>query len=406
MNDATRFPSAIQAALAGPEPGRWMPPLPPGCIRLSAGYPAPALVPVDALSRAVQQLLARERDLPLHYLGSPRMEDLRAWIRARMAARGMPVATDELLVTAGSCQAIDLVARTLLDSDREVWVEAPTYMEALEMFGNYTRRILSIPVDEDGLDVDELARRLEVRSARGGPMPALIYLIPTFQNPTGTALSVDRRRALVNLARRYDLLLVEDDAYGELWFDQPLPTLRSLAPERVAYLGSLSKVVAPGLRVGWLAGPAWLVRACGWFKKDLDHPFAEAVAAEYLSSLDFDEHLNVLRRVYKRRRDLLVQALAAHLPDCARWHLPRGGYFVWIRLPGVDTAALLPEALQQGVAYVPGCHFFVDPAQGRHHLRLSFSYVAEPDLDEGVRRLAAALAKSRRDPPLMPTSLF
>lgn len=392
---ASRFPAAIRAALAQPEPGQWMPPLPPGCIRLSAGYPDPALVPVDAIAQACQRLLARERDLPLRYLGSPRMEALRGWIRDRMAMRGMPLQDSELLVTAGSCQAIDLVARVLLDRARPVWVEAPTYMEALEMFRNYTSDIEAIPVDHHGMDTDALAARLEAQAAAGRPMPAFLYVIPNFQNPTGVLLSLERRHALVELARRYDLILVEDDAYGELWFDEPLPTLRTLAPERVVYLGSLSKVVGPGLRVGWIAGPAELVRACGWFKKDLDHPFSEAVVGEYLAQLDFEAHVGALRRVYRRRRDVLLGALASWMPEGVHWTRPQGGYFVWVTVPAVDTAACLAVALAQGVAYIPGRHFYVDPALGTTHLRLSFSHVPEPDLAEGVRRLAAVLRPVR-----------
>nr|WP_231493584.1 PLP-dependent aminotransferase family protein [Alicyclobacillus macrosporangiidus] len=386
-------------------PGAWMPPLPPGCVRLSAGYPAPETVPVAELGAAVRRLTEREGDRPFHYLGSGRAEELPEILRDRMQARGMPVAPDEILVTAGACQALDLTAQVLLDPEAVVAVEAPTYMEALEVFRNYTPHIAAYPVDHDGLQTDLLAADLERRRRQGLPLPRLVYTIASYQNPTGACLSLLRRRMLLELAEVYDFLILEDDAYGELGFGDPVPALKSLDTEgRVIYVGSLSKVIAPGLRIGWLAGARPFIEVAGWFKKDLGHPFAEAVAAEYLSSVDLAGRVRFLQRVYRQRAAWMEMALRRHLPPGLRWMRPQGGYFVWIHTPGVHTARLLPQALRAGVAYVPGRYFHPESGSanedaaflpGDDWLRLSFSHLNRDELELGVSRLGALLSNVR-----------
>ncbi|MCL5677228.1 MAG: PLP-dependent aminotransferase family protein, partial [Firmicutes bacterium] len=313
---AERFlaPAAL-AALAYPAPGAWMPPLPPGVVRLSAGYPFPDSIPVQELLAAAGDLLASEADAPLHYLGSWAMASLPSLLADRMAHRGMPLESAEILVTSGACQGIDLAARALLGSEDLVAVEAPTYMEALEIFRNYTPHLVAYPVDGWGLDVAALGQDLERRRSQGLPRLKLLYTVASFQNPTGATLSLERRLQLLALAEEYDFLILEDDAYGELSFGPPQPPLKSLdGGGRVAYLGSLSKVVAPGLRIGWLAAPAWLLRAASVFKKDLDHPFAWALTARYLESTDLDSRVDWLRQRYKERRDWLLAALETHMP--------------------------------------------------------------------------------------------
>jgi len=393
---AGRFLSpAAREALGYPAPGGWMPPLPPGVVRLSAGYPFPDSVPVADLEAATCSLLAEEGDLPLHYLGSRSMAALPGLLAARMAGRGMPVQGEELLVTSGACQAIDLAARALLGPDDLVAVEAPTYMEALEILRNYTSHAVSYPVDRQGLDVEAMAADLARRRAHGLPLPRVLYTVASFQNPTGTALTAERRRRLLELAADYDFLVLEDDAYGELAFGSPPPTLKSLDRDgRVVYVGSLSKVVAPGLRVGWLAGPGWLMKAAALFKKDLDHPLGWAVTAQYLNAVDLDRRVATLRQRYAERRDWLLAALERHMPDRVSWSRPEGGFFVWVTLPeGYDSQELLAPALACGVAYVPGRHFFLpsEAKAGARHLRLSFSYLPQGDLERGVALLAGCL---------------
>lgn len=396
MPDYARFfPPAVQAALAYEPPGAWMPALPPGCVRLSAGYPFPASVPAQELAQAAAELVAAERDLPLLYQGSPAMVALAGHLRERSAVRGMPVAPAELLVTAGGCQAIDLAARALLGPDSVVAVEAPTYMEALEIFRNYTPHVVGYPVDAGGLDTAALAADLADRRAAGRPLPRLLYTIASFQNPTGATLVPERRRHLLTMADEYDFLILEDDAYGELAFPgvpAPVP-LKALDPGgRVIYLGSLSKVVAPGLRIGWAAAAAPVIQAMGLYKKDLDHPFAWAVAARYLAGIDLGARVAALRAQYAERAAFMVAALGRHMPAGVTWTAPQGGFFTWLRAPGADTAALLPAALAAGVAYVPGKHFYFGPGEGREYLRLSFSRLPPAELEQGVAILGRLLA--------------
>jgi 2-aminoadipate transaminase len=382
------FPENIKIALKNEPPGAWMPVLPEGCIRLSSGYPDASLVPTMEIKAAVARLLDEEQDLPLHYLGSPRMDKLKALIQNRMQERSMPVAAEELMITAGACQAIDLIARIFLDEQAVVVVEAPTYMEALEIFQNYTKQIISIPIDEEGLQTDRLEAILQERKNAGLPLPRLLYTIPTFHNPTGTTLSLERRKHLIALSVEYDFVILEDDAYGELAFDKNPLSLKAIDRDgHVLYVGSLSKVVAPGMRVGWIAGASEFISALNWFKKDLDHPFAQSTMAAYLETINLDERLVQLKEVYRNKCKTLIGALEKHLPENVSWYVPKGGYFVWVRIPGVDTATLLTQALSEGVSFIPGKFFYQDDQNGTEYLRLSYSFATESDIVDGVKKL-------------------
>ena len=378
----------IKLALKNDPPGAWMPNLPKECIRLSSGYPDPALVPSDEIKKAVAVLLDEEQDLPLHYIGSPRIDRLKEQITKRLEERGVLVSDSELLITSGACQAIDLIARIFLDQEAVVAVEAPTYMEALEIFQNYTKQIISVPIDEEGLRTDELEAMLAERKRKGLTLPRFFYTIPTFQNPTGTTMSFERRKHLFKLAEEFDFLIVEDDAYGELAFkNSPVPIKALDKSGRVLHVGSLSKIVAPGMRIGWIAGASEFISAASWFKKDLDHPFAQATMASYLENINLDKSLTNLREAYQAKCSTLIQSLEQYLPVSVSWYVPEGGYFVWVKVPGVDTAQLLPQALAEGVSYVPGKYFFMDQKEGTEFLRLSFSYASEKEIIEGVRKL-------------------
>jgi 2-aminoadipate transaminase len=386
----------VAEGLSYPPPGAWIPPVKPGSIRLNAGYPFPASVPGAELAAATAQLVAAEGDRPFHYLGSPAMRQLPELLAARCRQRGIEAAPDELMVTMGAAQVIDLAGRALLDRDDLVAVEAPTYMEALEMFRNYTPHICAYPVDGDGLQVEALAADLAERRARGQRLPKLLYTIASYQNPTGRTLSHERRLRLLALAAEYDFLILEDDAYGELGYAETLPVpLKALDREgRVIYAGSLSKIVAPGMRIGWAIARPELIQAFWLYKKDLEHPFAQAVMATYLGSIDLDARVKWLREQYRSRRDQMLALLGQHMPAGVTWSEPGGGYFVWLHTTGVDTGALLSAALAAGVAYVPGCHFFFgDGAAGREHLRLSFSYVSPEKMEQGVAILGRLLRK-------------
>ncbi|MGI2329031.1 PLP-dependent aminotransferase family protein [Planococcus sp. YIM B11945] len=386
------YSNQIKVALKNDPPGQWFSALPEGCIRLSSGYPEPKLVPSQELKAAVAELLEAEGDLPLQYIGSPSVPNLKEFIRQRLFLRAVEVSEEELLVTAGACQAIDLIARAFLDDEAVVAIESPTYMEALEIFRNYTEHFIPVPVDANGFDADQFAAILAKRKKQGQPLPRLLYTIPTSQNPTGTTMSQERRERVLALAEEYGFLIIEDDAYGELNFaDQPKLLKAMDRHERVFHIGSYSKVVAPGMRIGWVAGPEQFITTLGWLKKDLNHPFAQASMAVFLGNCDFDGRLDFLADTYETKCQAMIAALEQFLPQSASWYVPDGGYFIWLRIPGMDTAQLLPKALAAGVSYVPGKYFFLEESEGTEFLRLSFSYASEEEIVEGVRLLGELL---------------
>lgn len=388
------FPEVVKQALSNIPPGSWMSAVPEGCIRLNSGYPAANLVPSTELKEATDRLLTEEQDLPLHYIGSPRIDQLKTQLIERMNERKMEVQEDEVLVTSGACQAIDLIARILLDENAFIIVESPTYMEALEIFQNYTKNIITIPIDADGLDTKQLEGILIERTKKEEPLPKLLYTIPTFQNPTGTTLSFARREKLIKLAKEYDFLILEDDAYGELAFGESPTTLKSLDEEdRVFYVGSLSKIVAPGMRIGWIAAHSEWIEALFWFKKDLEHPFAQSLMSAYLEKVNLAHRSVLLTEKYEEKAVILYEALIHFMPEGVKWYRPEGGYFMWIEVPGVDTTAMLAKAKKAGVAYVPGQYFFLHQDEGKSFLRLSFSYASKEEIKKGIEILSHVVAE-------------
>lgn len=394
MKEEIPFSKDIALAFKNEPPGTWLLDLPEGCIRLSSGYPEPLLVPVEGVKAAVVRLFDEEGDLPLQYKGSPRIPKLSAMIQERMATREVHVTEKELLVTAGACQAIDLIARVLLDAKSVVAIEAPTYMEALEVFRNYTEHFMNVPVDEHGMDTERFEEMLANRRREGLTLPRVLYAIPTSQNPTGTTLTQERRERLLELAEEYGFLILEDDAYGELNFGDAPRLLKAMDKgDRVLYIGSLSKVVAPGMRIGWVAGAEKIIATMNWFKKDLHHPFAQAAMTTFLEGVDFNEHVKELSAAYKQKCEVMTTALEKFLPPAVTWYTPEGGYFVWVKIPGVDTMGMLPEALGAGVSYVPGNYFFQSP-ESKEFLRLSFSYATGEEIVKGVELLGEVAGRN------------
>ncbi|MGW3181559.1 aminotransferase-like domain-containing protein [Kitasatospora sp. NPDC001119] len=360
----------------------------PEVISFAGGLPAPELFDVAGLRAAYDHVLATAPHRVLQYSTTEGDPALRAAVAERLGSRGLPTPADDLLVTSGSQQALTLVSTALLAPGDTVLVENPTYLAALQCFAFAGARVVPVPSDEDGVDPVALARL--VASER----PRLLYLVPNFQNPTGRTLPVERRRAVAEVAARHGLWIVEDDPYGELRFDgTPLPWIASLdaAADRTVLLGSLSKTMSPGMRLGWLRAPAELRRACTTVKQTTDlhsSTVDQAAAARYLTHADLDAHLTRVRAAYRERRDALLDGLPHALPHGSTWNRPDGGMFVWVRLPdGHDATALLPRAAAHDVAYVPGAPFFADrpdPAT----LRLSFTGHPAEAIREGLTRLA------------------
>ena len=358
----------------------------PDLISLAGGIPAPHLFPsADVAAIAARRLGAGDG---LQYGLTEGELALRERIVELHAAEGDEVRPDDVLVTTGSQQALDLVGRVLVDPGDEVVVGDPLYVGALQALRFQRPRLVAVPVDGHGLDVDALAACLA-----DGVRPKLVHVVPNFDNPTGAELAVQRRQQLAMLADRYGFLIVEDDPYARLRFDgSPLPGLAAFT-DRVIRLRSTSKIVAPGLRVGWLVGPPWLVQAATIAKQAVDlhtSTASQVVLADLLARPGWlDTHIATLVPWYRAGRDTLVASVEAHLPDAA-FTRPTGGMFVWLRLPGIDTSALLPAALDAGVAYVPGAAFAVN-RDLHDHLRLSFATASPDELGSAVRRLATVV---------------
>ncbi|MFG2208271.1 PLP-dependent aminotransferase family protein [Streptomyces sp. NPDC048638] len=369
----------------------------PEVISFAGGLPAPELFDVAGIAAAFRHVLDREPRRALQYSTSEGDPALRAAIAARTTARGLPTGADDLLVTTGSQQGLSLLSTALLEPGDVVLVEDPCYLAALQIFSLAGARVVPVPTDDEGLDpaaLDEIA---------GRENPKLLYVIPTFQNPTGRTLTAERRAAVAEIAARRGLWIAEDDPYGELRFEgTPQRWLASFpgAEDRTALLGSFSKVMAPGLRLGTLRAPAALRRACTVAKQAADlhtSTIDQAAAARYLAAADLDAHLARVRSAYLERRNALVDGLAAALPEGSRWNRPAGGMFVWATLPaGYDAAALLPEAVRHDVAYVPGAPFFAGTPDATA-VRLSFVTHAPDEIHEGLARLRKALEGARRD---------
>ena len=359
----------------------------PGIISLAGGLPSADTFPVQAMREATATVL---RDTPreaLQYAASEGFEPLREWVAAELAGQGIQVDTDQVLITTGSQQGLDLVGKVLIDPGSSVAVESPTYLGALQAFAPYEAEFVAVEGDDDG----PLPQALE--AARGA---RFLYLLPNYQNPTGRCLPAQRRQAVAQRAAEIGLPIVEDNPYGDLWFDEPPPApVSAAAGEGAVYLGSFSKVRAPGLRLGYVVAPRALYPKLLQAKQasDLHTPgFNQRVVHEVVKSGFLKEHVPTIRARYKAQRDAMAAALQAHLPPGCRWRAPVGGMFFWIELPAhIDATALLPQAVEAGMAYVPGSPFF---PQGGHAntLRLSFVTVPPERIAEGVAALGRVLS--------------
>ncbi|WP_324198160.1 PLP-dependent aminotransferase family protein [Nocardia beijingensis] len=366
-------------------------------ISFAGGLPAPELFDVEGISSAYERVLRESSARVLQYSVTDGDPALREAIALFLARAELPTVADDLLVTTGAQQAIYVLSATLLEPADIVLVENPTYVAALQVFSAVRARVIPVPTDSDGMVIEAL-RELVVEYR-----PRMLYLVPTFQNPTGHTLPADRRAAVSRIAAEYGVWIVEDDPYGELRFrGERLPLIASYAEsaDRTILLGSMSKLLAPGMRLGWMRAPATVRAACAVVKQAVDlhsSTIDQAAAAAYLAASDLDGRIARARALYSERCDALVDALSRALPHGSSWSRPNGGMFVWVRLPdGFDTTALLSAALAQRVAYVPGAPFFAGVADSST-LRMSFSAHNPAEIREGVERLAAVLDGSQRD---------
>jgi 2-aminoadipate transaminase len=360
-------------------------------ISFAGGFPDPLTFPRERASALLAEFAETGEATAFQYTPTRGLAGTLDAVAGRLElVQGRRPAHDELVITSGSIEALDLIGKSFLDRGDTVVVEAPTYLGALMAFRGFEAGIATVPMDDDGLQVDELERALT-----DGLRPKLLYTIPDHQNPAGVSLSVERREALVELARRYGFLIVEDVAYRELRFegDWP-PSLWSIGPDTVAQAGTTSKTFLPGVRLGWAAAPAQVAAQLVSAKQNTDQcsgALGQRMLEEYVRRGWIEEQLPLSRALYKRKCERLLAALERSMPAGVRWTHAEGGFFSWLTIPGRDSEALAAEAAERGVGVVPGTLFYPD-GRGRDNVRLSFSMVDESLIDEGVDRLASLLA--------------
>jgi DNA-binding transcriptional MocR family regulator len=375
----------------------------PGIISFAGGFPDSAMFDVEGIREASERALRDEPGAALQYGATEGYNPLREQLAAFMQSKGVAsLRADELIVTTGSQQALDLVGKTLLDPQDTVLVESPTFLATIQCFRLYGPTVIGVPVDVDGVDVDALEQMIQQHQ------PKLVYLVPTFGNPSGAMTSLQRRLRVLELAVKYQTVVVEDDPYGDLYFaDAPPPSLLALSAQVpgsrdwLVYCGSLSKVLSPGLRIGWMvAPPDLLARAtmCKQFSDAHTSTFAQATAAQYLQAGRMPTTLQNVRQVYAGRAHAMCEALQQHLGEGLSFHKPMGGLFVWAKLTGhtrltTDGNMLAQRAIEKGVAFVPGAPFFANNPD-TSTIRLSFATADESKIAEGIERLGQALRET------------
>jgi len=367
----------------------------PDIISLAGGWPDPALFPVEDLDEICHYILAEKGREALQYGITEGYPPLRRFLAERMAAYGLVTSEENIVITAGSQQALDLLGRIFLDPGDAILLEKPSYVGAIQAWRTYGVKFVTVPLDDEGMRVDLLEEALVENR------PKFIYALPNFQNPAGVTLSLERRGRLVELADRYGVPIVEDDPYGELRYEgERLPPLAVLDAERgggnVLYLGTFSKTLAPGLRLGWIVAPVEVVRQLVLAKQGSDlhtNSFGQVMAYEYCRRGLLQPHVEEIIATYRERRDAMLAALERHFPEGVRWTRPEGGLFLWVILPeGVDSVELLKEAVEEKVAFVPGTAFYAD-GTGHNTLRLTFATASPELIEEGIKRLGRAIKK-------------
>lgn len=371
----------------------------PGFVSFAGGLPAAELFPLERIGQATQHILQEHGAQAFQYSTTEGYLPLREWIASRMPG----VTPDQVQIVSGSQQGLDLVGRVLLDPGSRVLVEAPTYLGALSAFNPYEPEYVSVSMDDEGLELEALEAALKAHPVR------FMYVLPTFQNPSGRLMRLERRKALVELARKYRTPIVEDDAYAELYFDgRPLPTLFALDQEQgggnVVYLSTTSKTLAPGLRVAWVVGPKPVIQKITFAKQgaDLHSPtLNQMLVYELVKDREwYQAQLERIRQTYQTRCSWMLLALQKYMPGEMGWIVPEGGMFFWLTGPArLDSLELLKEALEERVAFVPGQPFFAD-GSGKNTLRLSYSSASREQIEEGIKRLGRAVHRMLGQAPI------
>jgi len=363
----------------------------PDIISFAGGMPAPELFPVREFDEACRHILTHEGQVALQYSPTEGYRPLKEWLAETMSKYHILVEPENILMVNGSQQALDLIGKLFIDTGACIIVSAPTYLGALQAWNAYEARYNAVPLDDDGMRVEELEDMLSC-----GERPCFVYVLPNFHNPAGTTLPLERRERLAELARRYDLVIIEDDPYGELRYEgQDITPIFRLAPERTIYLSTFSKTLAPGIRLAWIVAPKPIITRLVQAKQGADlhtGTFVQMVANDICQRGILRQHVKRLRRFYRQRRDTMLESLEEHWPHETSWTRPQGGLFLWARVPErISTRDFLAKALEAKVAYVPGFAFYPDEEGGGNAMRLNFSNANEEMINEGIYRLGVAL---------------
>ena len=374
----------------------------PEIISFAGGLPAPSVFPVEEFKKAAIEVLDFSGSTALQYGSTEGFEPLRQWIVEYSAQAGININANNVMISSGSQQGLDLIGRVFINPGDRILVEAPTYLGALQAWNAYQAEYISVDSDEHGMKIDALEAAL-----RAGPK--FIYVLPNFQNPTGRTMSLERRKQLVNLAQHYGVPIVEDDPYGQLRFEgDHLPSVlgldsacldvvcRSPYAGNVIYLSTFSKILAPGLRLAWVIAPENVISALVKAKQGADlntAKFTQMTTHEVCKNGFIDQHINVIRKVYLERRNTMLKCLDEHMPPGVQWNKPEGGLFLWVTLPEhMNATDLLQEALKEKVAFIPGEPFFPSGG-GKNNMRLNFSFSSPDQINEGIARLGRVIKR-------------
>ena len=368
----------------------------PDVISLAGGLPNTESFPAKTLDKVTHEVAMNSSAAALQYGPTEGFDETKLNIVKVMGEENIAVDPENIIITTGGQQGIDLVTRILIDPGDTIITEAPTYPGAIPSFLSFEANVVQVPLDDDGIRTDLLAAEIE-RLAGEGVKPKFIYLIPDFHNPAGVSISLERRLEIVALAKEHGLIIVEDNPYGQLRFEgEPLPSLYSLDDDHnVVYLSTFSKIISPGIRLGWMVAPAPLLARFNLGKQAADlcpSTLAQMIVNQYFKDFRWQDYVEEVIKVYRSRRDVMLAALEKYFPEEATWTHPQGGFYIWVTLPDyLDTVDLLALALEeQRVAFVPGSGAWVD-GSGGNHMRLSFSVAPEDKIEEGIKRIGKVI---------------
>ncbi|EEI24867.1 aminotransferase-like domain-containing protein [Lentilactobacillus hilgardii] len=366
----------------------------PDVISFAGGLPAPELFPVAELKRVTDEVYDESGRQALQYSTAIGYPQLREQIVKRMAHQGVKTTIDNIMISTGSQQSIDLTAKMFVNPGDTVIVEKPTYLCALDVFRSYGAHIVGVDMDENGMKIDQLEK-----AVAENPNTKFIYTIPNFQNPTGRTMSADRRERMIEIADNYDIMIVEDDPYGAIRFagDDIEPIKFYDDHERVIYLSTFSKILAPGLRLGWIVAEKSLIKKFTLMKQSADvhsDNLTQHIVAKFMSEYDIDDHIDKIKQVYRKRERVMMNAIEAFFPKNVHYSHPEGGLFIWVEVPGdVDTKALFDTCIKHNVAFVPGEPFYPD-AVTPGTFRLNYSNMSEDHIKTGIKRLGDAIKET------------